>query len=79
VNISFCFAADPYSFYNFEVSYITASPLGVPQQVSSSSSSSRSLDFYLLFLWIYYLGFEILNQSLGFSYRLSTFCKTLNF
>ncbi|EOA20246.1 hypothetical protein CARUB_v10000546mg [Capsella rubella] len=31
--ISLCFAADPYSFYNFEVSYITASPLGVPQQV----------------------------------------------
>ncbi|CAF1917056.1 hypothetical protein F2Q70_00017030 [Brassica cretica] len=33
VNFSFCFAADPYAFYNFEVSYITASPLGVPQQV----------------------------------------------
>ncbi|CAH2071447.1 unnamed protein product [Thlaspi arvense] len=33
VSFGFCFAADPYSFYNFEVSYITASPLGVPQQV----------------------------------------------
>ncbi|CAN7116582.1 hypothetical protein BRARA_C02703 [Brassica rapa] len=33
VNSRFCSAADPYSFYNFEVSYITASPLGVPQQV----------------------------------------------
>lgn len=26
-------AADPFAFFNFEVSYITASPLGVPQQV----------------------------------------------
>ncbi|KAG2331462.1 hypothetical protein Bca52824_002642 [Brassica carinata] len=33
VNSRFCSAADPYAFYNFEVSYITASPLGVPQQV----------------------------------------------
>ncbi|KAJ0250249.1 Monocopper oxidase-like protein SKU5 [Hirschfeldia incana] len=33
VNSRFSSAADPYSFYNFEVSYITASPLGVPQQV----------------------------------------------
>ncbi|KAG9149295.1 hypothetical protein Leryth_003268 [Lithospermum erythrorhizon] len=28
-----CFAEDPTASYNFEVSYITASPLGVPQQV----------------------------------------------
>ncbi|XP_059450220.1 monocopper oxidase-like protein SKS1 [Corylus avellana] len=28
-----CFAADPYAFYDLHVSYITASPLGVPQQV----------------------------------------------
>lgn len=28
-----CFAADPYVFYDFKVSYITASPLGVPQRV----------------------------------------------
>ncbi|KAF8095704.1 hypothetical protein N665_0324s0002 [Sinapis alba] len=33
VNSRLCSAADPYAFYNFEVSYITASPLGVPQQV----------------------------------------------
>ncbi|XP_015866121.1 monocopper oxidase-like protein SKU5 [Ziziphus jujuba] len=33
VFVSFCFAADPFVNYNFEVSYITASPLGVPQQV----------------------------------------------
>ncbi|XWS38524.1 hypothetical protein CRYUN_Cryun19dG0138600 [Craigia yunnanensis] len=31
--LGFCFAEDPFVFYDFEVSYITASPLGVPQQV----------------------------------------------
>lgn len=31
--VGFCAADDPTVFYNFEVSYITASPLGVPQQV----------------------------------------------
>lgn len=31
--VSLSFAEDPYAFYNFEVSYVTASPLGVPQQV----------------------------------------------
>ncbi|TXG51099.1 hypothetical protein EZV62_023623 [Acer yangbiense] len=30
---SSCFAGDPFVFMKFEVSYITASPLGVPQQV----------------------------------------------
>ncbi|KAG7986607.1 hypothetical protein I3843_03G089900 [Carya illinoinensis] len=30
---SLCFSADPYVFYDLHVSYITASPLGVPQQV----------------------------------------------
>lgn len=30
---SLCFAADPYAFYDLHVSYITASPLGIPQQV----------------------------------------------
>ncbi|XP_022985476.1 monocopper oxidase-like protein SKS1 [Cucurbita maxima] len=30
---SFCSAADPYASYEFRVSYITASPLGVPQKV----------------------------------------------
>ncbi|KAI7988541.1 Monocopper oxidase-like protein SKU5 [Camellia lanceoleosa] len=30
---SLCFADDPFVSYEFEVSYITASPLGVPQQV----------------------------------------------
>jgi len=31
--LSSSLAADPYAYYDFEVSYITASPLGVPQQV----------------------------------------------
>ncbi|KAJ6703733.1 MONOCOPPER OXIDASE-LIKE PROTEIN SKS1 [Salix viminalis] len=31
--LSLCSALDPFVSYNFEVSYITASPLGVPQQV----------------------------------------------
>ncbi|EOY24422.1 Cupredoxin superfamily protein isoform 1 [Theobroma cacao] len=31
--LGLCFAGDPFVFYDFEVSYITASPLGVPQQV----------------------------------------------
>jgi len=26
-------AADPFAFFDWDVSYITASPLGVPQQV----------------------------------------------
>ncbi|GLT70434.1 hypothetical protein SLA2020_425150, partial [Shorea laevis] len=31
--VSLCFAGDPFVSYDFVVSYITASPLGVPQQV----------------------------------------------
>ncbi|KAM3687068.1 hypothetical protein ACB098_10G049400 [Castanea mollissima] len=31
--VSLCYAADPFVNYELEVSYITASPLGVPQQV----------------------------------------------
>ncbi|KAK4557942.1 hypothetical protein RGQ29_007614 [Quercus rubra] len=31
--VSLCYAADPFVNFEFEVSYITASPLGVPQQV----------------------------------------------
>ncbi|KAK3041067.1 hypothetical protein RJ639_026864 [Escallonia herrerae] len=31
--VGFCFAGDPFVNYEFVVSYITASPLGVPQQV----------------------------------------------
>lgn len=34
--VSLCFAGDPFVSYDFVVSYITASPLGVPQQVCSS-------------------------------------------
>lgn len=38
-------AADPFVSYDFEVSYITASPLGVPQQVSF-------LDLFLHFTFV---------------------------
>ncbi|KAK8709385.1 hypothetical protein V6N13_060401 [Hibiscus sabdariffa] len=31
---SLCFAEDPFVTYDFDVSYITASPLGVPQQAT---------------------------------------------
>ncbi|KAL4344276.1 hypothetical protein AHAS_Ahas11G0162200 [Arachis hypogaea] len=31
--LNFTNAEDPFAFYNFEVTYLTASPLGVPQQV----------------------------------------------
>ena len=33
--VSYSSAGDPSVYYDFEVSYITASPLGVPQQVIS--------------------------------------------
>ncbi|KAK9103192.1 hypothetical protein Sjap_020446 [Stephania japonica] len=33
VFFTLCFAGDPFVYYDWEVSYITASPLGVPQQV----------------------------------------------
>lgn len=33
LSLSSSLAADPFVYYDFEVSYITASPLGVPQQV----------------------------------------------
>lgn len=35
---SLCSAADLFVYFDFEVSYITASPLGVPQQVPFSRS-----------------------------------------
>ncbi|PPR85878.1 hypothetical protein GOBAR_AA34811 [Gossypium barbadense] len=36
------FLADPFVFYDFEVSYITASPLGVPQQVFARNNKFPS-------------------------------------
>lgn len=40
-----CFGADQFANYELELSYITASPLGVPQQVFFFSSLSE-YDFY---------------------------------
>lgn len=34
-----CFAADPYAYFDWDVSFINAAPLGVKQQVLSSVSS----------------------------------------
>ncbi|RZS09139.1 hypothetical protein BHM03_00040193 [Ensete ventricosum] len=34
-----CFAGDPYAYFDWDVSFITAAPLGVKQQVLSSVSS----------------------------------------
>lgn len=31
-----CFAGDPYAYFDWDVSFITAAPLGVKQQVFSS-------------------------------------------
>lgn len=42
---SLCSAADLFVYFDFEVSYITASPLGVPQQVPFSRSLSFSSHF----------------------------------
>jgi hypothetical protein len=45
--LSLCLAADPFVSYDFEVSYITASPLGVPQQVSPLDLSPFAFLFYI--------------------------------
>lgn len=42
---SLCFAADPTIFYDFRFSYITVSPLGVPQQVHLLTLSHTLLVF----------------------------------
>lgn len=66
VFVSFCFAADPFVNYNFEVSYITASPLGVPQQVLFLIPQI-SLFFYFLFFLCFFL-------SLSLVLPFTTFC-----
>lgn len=38
-----CFGADPFANFELDVSYITASPLGVPQQVNSLSPFGSSI------------------------------------
>lgn len=46
--VSLCLADDPFVSYDFEVSYITASPLGVPQQVSSLDLFVFAFSCYIL-------------------------------
>lgn len=45
VFLGLCSAEDPFAFYDFEVSYITASPLGVEQQVCTPDLSFTSCPF----------------------------------
>lgn len=64
--VSFCFAGDPFVNYEFEVTYITASPLGVPQPVCPSDLSppfyipalSLSLSVYFL-KWVYFIFVDV--------------------
>lgn len=43
-----CFGADPFANFELELSYITASPLGVPQQVKKIDFFSSVYVFFLL-------------------------------
>lgn len=38
LTVGVCRAADPYNYFDLELSYITVSPLGVQQQVSNHFS-----------------------------------------
>lgn len=42
-----CFGGDPYVFYDWTISYVTASPLGDKQQVPL-------LSFFLPFIYVYF-------------------------
>ena len=44
-----CSAGDPFAYFDFDVSYITASPLGVPQQVTSPACVCTSFPFTFTF------------------------------
>lgn len=51
--VSPCFAADPFAYFDWDVSYTTASPLGVPQRVSFQPRLSLySLDLMQFRLYI---------------------------
>lgn len=66
--LTFTYAADPFAFYNFEVSYITASPLGVPQQVPFFLFFffSRSVAFCFFWMWVCLLSRTLTLNSLKF-------------
>lgn len=50
--LGFSIADDPWVSYDFVVSYITASPLGVPQQVNILFLTSA----FPLLVWIFHMG-----------------------
>jgi hypothetical protein len=53
-------AADPFAFFDWDVSYITASPLGVPQQVRTLNSASHfSSPCAQLLVTVVEIGFQI--------------------
>lgn len=68
-----CFGGDPYVFYDWTISYITASPLGDKQQVPLFSFLFLSITFISLKFnfWI----FELLNANsvilFSYSFRVS--------
>lgn len=49
--VGFCSAEDPFANFEFEVSYITASPLGVPQQVRALDLSGILFYLFIVVLW----------------------------
>lgn len=53
--VTFSSAADPFAFFDFEVSYITASPLGIPQQVCFCWILFSSSVFFFFHFWGVYL------------------------
>lgn len=69
--VSLCFAGDPFVNYEFVVSYITASPLGVPQQVFPSDLF-LSLEYILsltAFSYIFHVGlFNFHKWQMGWLY-----------
>lgn len=59
--VSLCYAEDPTSRQEFEVSYITASPLGVPQQVWFSCSLSL-VHFFIFSATVLVLGLLSIHE-----------------
>lgn len=52
-----CFGADPFANFELELSYITASPLGVPQQVPFFSFFFLSeYDFFTVIIYPFVMG-----------------------
>jgi len=66
-------AADPFAFYDFEVSYITASPLGVPQQVYFPSIFFHSAIFYAMLLFFLFWILSLAAWEMGSCWILRMF------